>query len=48
MSAEKGVGCGGALMIVAALVILLGITGMGSDKSSWDCPGEQTPCESER
>lgn len=43
-----GLGCGGALLILLALGILLGLTGLGSDTSSWDCPGEPTPCEQQK
>lgn len=45
---DKGVGCGGALLIVFALIVLLGLSGLGSDTSKWDCPGEQTPCQEEK
>lgn len=40
-----GLGCGGALIILLALGILFGLAGLGSDQSTWDCPGEPTPCE---
>jgi hypothetical protein len=43
-----GLGCGGAIIIIVALFILMGLAGLGSDTSSWDCPGEQTPCQEEK
>lgn len=43
-----GLGCGGALLILLALGVMLGLTGLGSDTSRWDCPGEPTPCSTSR
>lgn len=45
MSAQdKGIGCGGAIVIVLALGILLGLAGMGSDEDSW-CPPDHWACQ---
>lgn len=43
---EKGVGCGGAIVIILALAILLGLGGMGSDKDAW-CPPDHWACQPE-
>lgn len=43
MSQDKGVGCGGAIIIVIALGILLGLTGLGSDEDTW-CPPDHWAC----
>jgi len=40
---NSGIGCGGALFIVLALAILLGLSGIGSDQVSHDC-GEVATC----
>lgn len=42
---NAGIGCGGGLLIVVALCILLGLSGLGSDTSKWDCPGQPAPCK---
>jgi hypothetical protein len=47
MSQDKGVGCGGAIVIVLALFILLGLSGMGADRDSW-CPPDHWACEEEK
>lgn len=44
MSQDKGVGCGGAIVIVIALGILLGLTGLGSDTDEW-CPPDHFACK---
>ena len=41
---NAGIGCGGALFIVLALGILLGLAGMGSDEDSW-CPPDHWACQ---
>lgn len=42
---NAGIGCGGAIVIILFLFMLIGLAGLGSDTSKWDCPGEPTPCQ---
>jgi hypothetical protein len=45
---SNDLGCLGYLFIAFAVAMVLGgltALGGGGDTSSWDCPGEQTPCE---
>lgn len=42
-------GCGGVIILVIIVVVVLGaLSSMGSDTSSWDCPGEPTPCSQDK
>lgn len=42
-------GCGGVIILLVIVVVVIGaLSSMGSDTSSWDCPGEQTPCSQDK
>ena len=39
-----GLGCGGALLILLALGVMLGLSGVGSDQVTNDCGGRVASC----
>lgn len=41
-----GLGCGGVLIILLVLGVLMGLAGMGSDEDSW-CPPDHWACQEE-
>lgn len=48
---NNDLGCLGYLAIAFAVLMLLGglsALGGGGDTSSWDCPGEPTPCAQQK
>ena len=48
---SSGIGCLGYLFIAFAVAMVLGgltALGGGGDTSTWDCPGESTPCTKEK
>lgn len=46
---SNGIGCLGYLFIAFAVAMVLGgLAALGGDTSSWDCPGEPTPCEQQK
>jgi hypothetical protein len=42
-----GLGCGGVLIILVVLGVLMGLAGMGSDEDSW-CPPDHWACQEEK